>query len=459
MASLLSVLNIAESSLLAQQTGLGTTSNNVANATTPGYVRQSTILADQSNGGQPGGVTVAGLQRDFDRFSFARVSQEGGLLGAATSRSNALNDTQTILAPASSGIDTQISNFFAAAQALTSNPSDTSTRQAFLTSASTLATGISTAAGNLQQQSTNLLTQAQGAASDLNQNLQQIAKLNGQIQQAQASGGSPAELQDQRDQLVQKVATAIGASTVTDDQGHFTLLSSGVALVTDNVASTINVGTDTNGAMKITTQSPGGVPVDITSGVTQGTIGGLREARDVDLKSAQSGLDQFAYDLSTTVNQVHASGYGSDGVTGRNLFTQPTQVAGAAFNMALDPSMVGHPDRVAAAATQAELPGGNTNALALAALSSAPLGVGTNDPTQRFDAVVAQVGASASQATSDVSLRTATKAQATTLEQSNEGVNTDEEMVALSQYQAAFQASQKVMSVTNQLLGELMQEL
>ena len=55
MASLFNVLNIANSSLIAQTAGLNVTSNNVANATTPGYVKQTAVLSDQVLGSQLGG--------------------------------------------------------------------------------------------------------------------------------------------------------------------------------------------------------------------------------------------------------------------------------------------------------------------------------------------------------------------------------------------------------------------
>ena len=344
---------------------------------------------------------------------------------------------------------------------MSANPTDTSTRQAFLTSAGTLAQSISSTAASIQQQSADMLTQASGVAVTINQNLSQIAKLDDQIKQATALGdASASDLRDQRDQLVQSVATAMGASSVEDDQGNFTLLSSGVALVSGNVASQVGVTTDKSGALEFTVQnSSNGPQMDITSNVTSGTLGGIREARDTDLKSAEQGLDQFAYDLSNSVNQTHAQGYGLDATTGNDLFKAPTQVSGAATAMTLSTTMIGHPEKVAAAGSLLELPGGNTNAIALAGIATQNLGNTTTDPTQTFDLIVSNLGSAVSSSNSEVSLRTATSAQATSLEQSSEGVNTDEEMVALSQYQTAFQASQKVLSVTNTLLGELMQEL
>src|SRR4029077_10647583 len=109
--------------------------------------------------------------------------------------------------------------------------------------------------------------------------------------------------------------------------------------------------------MKFVVNRPGGAAVDVTQGVTDGTLGGLREARDVDVAKTAGQLDQLAYSVANAVNSVHSKGYGLDGSTGRPLFAPPASGAGAAATMGVDPSVAGQPDRVAAAATAADIPG------------------------------------------------------------------------------------------------------
>jgi flagellar hook-associated protein 1 FlgK len=205
--------------------------------------------------------------------------------------------------------------------------------------------------------------------------------------------------------------------------------------------------------MKFTVGSDPGV--DVTANVDSGSLGGIREARDVDLAKASSDLDAYAYDVASAINQVHSAGVGSDGTGGRNLFVQPTQVAGAAYKMALDPSMVDQPGRLAAAGSAAELPGGNSGALALAKLADAP-SFGGATLAGRFAAMASDVGARSASAQSESDFRSQTLATAENFAANASGVSIDEEMTNLTQYQRAFQASSQVLKTVDSLFDSLM---
>jgi flagellar hook-associated protein 1 FlgK len=352
--SLFGMLGIAESGLSAQSAALDATGQNVANVNTPGYSRvtanlETTDTLDTFSGG----VTVAGVSRSFDSLTFASLLTQQGLGSAADARSSALAQTETTIAPSTGTIGDNIDSFFASVQTLETSPSDPSARVGVLSAAGQLATSVAEAAGELTQQRSSLLTEAQGVASTLNQSLAEIASLNSQIASVRGSGAEPTDLEDQRDELASTVSQAIGGQVVTDSNGDWTLLSSGTALVTNGSAATVAVGLDGNNNLQVTSSLGGASPIDITHDVTSGTLGGIREARDTDIVSASSQLDQLAFNLSNSVNAVQSAGYGLDGVAGRNLFTAPATVKGAAAAMALDPTVANDPDAVAASTTAA----------------------------------------------------------------------------------------------------------
>jgi flagellar hook-associated protein 1 FlgK len=195
---------------------------------------------------------------------------------------------------------------------------------------------------------------------------------------------------------------------------------------------------------------------DISSAVNTGTLGGLRETRDTDIPNYQSQLDQFSYNLATKVNSAFSSGYGLDGVTGRNLFVQPASASGAAYAFAVDPSVANDPDAVAASSTAAGLPGGNDSAVALAALASQPLGSATS-PATGFASIAASVGNDVSSAQSEATLRDDTVTQAQDLNQSASGVSIDQEETNLTAFQRAYEASTQVLQTASTLLQDLMQ--
>jgi flagellar hook-associated protein 1 len=344
--------------------------------------------------------------------------------------------------------------FFSSLQALTASPSDPSVRSTVLANATQLAQSFSTTANGLSQMQSSMLSQAQGDATELNQDLSQIASLNSQIAQAQATGDNAPDLRDQRDTLVTSVANSIGAKVVADPSGSDTLFAAGTVLVSGSNASSVDVGLDASGAMQFTVSNPGGTPNDITSGVTAGTLGGLNAA-NVDLTQTATQLDQLAYNFSNAVNAVQSSGYGLDGVSGRPLFVTPTTVAGAAANMAVDPSVAGQPDNIGAAASAQDVPGGNDVAVELAQLATQPLN-GGGTPSAQFATIASQLGNAASAANTDAATRADMVTQAENLNSSASGVSLNEEMVNLTQFQQAFQASTRVLQTVQTLLSDFM---
>lgn len=457
MGSLFGLLGTMGSALQAQQAAMDVTGNNVSNANTPGYVRQTAVLqAVPASANSDGGVTVASIQRAFNAFTYGQVLTQTGLQGSADARNSALSAAQATIAPSGGGsVGDSINAFFSAAQTLSASPSDLSARSAVLQQATQVAQAFSTTANGLQQQQGAIVTQAQGLATKLNQTLSQIATLNGQIAQATAAGQSPADLQDQRDQLVTTVAQGMGASVVTDSTGAVTLFAGNTVLVSGSNASTVSVGVDANNAMQINVQRPGGSTVDITKNVNDGTLGGLREARDTDIAQSLQSLDQLAYNFANAVNAVQSAGYGLDGQTGRNMFTVPTQVQGAAAAMAVDPSVQGQPNNVAAASNPNDVPGGNDTAVALAQIAGQTLG-SSGTATSAFAAITAQIGNAASAAGTDAATRADTVTQAQNLNSSASGVSLEEESVNLTKFQQAFEAASRVLQAADSMLNDFM---
>ncbi len=451
MGGLSALLGTIQDGLSAQQAGLDVTGQNITNVSTPGYVDRSAVLEEQAGGG----VNVTEIQRAFNSFTYSQVLVANGQNSASQALSSSLSEAQAVVAPQGGGaISDSMNAFFSSLQALTASPSDPSVRSTVLANATQLAQSFSTTANGLSQMQSSMLSQAQGDATELNQDLSQIASLNSQIAQAQATGDNAPDLRDQRDTLVTSVANSIGAKVVADPSGSDTLFAAGTVLVSGSNASSVDVGLDASGAMQFTVSNPGGTPNDITSGVTAGTLGGLNAA-NVDLTQTATQLDQLAYNFSNAVNAVQSSGYGLDGVSGRPLFVTPTTVAGAAANMAVDPSVAGQPDNIGAAASAQDVPGGNDVAVELAQLATQPLN-GGGTPSAQFATIASQLGNAASAANTDAATRADMVTQAENLNSSASGVSLNEEMVNLTQFQQAFQASTRVLQTVQTLLSDFM---
>jgi flagellar hook-associated protein 1 FlgK len=462
--SLLRVMNLAQGGMAAQAGALAATGENITNATTPGYVRRMARLETLALGrGVAGGVHLAGIDRAFDRAAYARVVSEQGLYGYAQARHQSLVAAETALVPApGQTIGDEVNGLFASFHGLSLDPADPTARRAVLAEAEDVARAFRSASDALSSQRSDLYESAQQSAGDLSQLLGQIAQLNQKIVENPNDDSGRAELMDQRDELVRQASEELGTDVVAAEDGSVTLLSSGIALVEGSRAAQVSVGLDTGGNLRFTA-TRGGTPADITSRVESGVLGGLRQARDIDLVGVQGQLDDFAYELASAINAVHSAGVGLDGASGRPLFTGPggaplAPPPGTAWSLAVNPAVVADPRALAAASTAAGLPGEGDVALDLAALADAPLASGTT-PSASWGALTGGLGSLIDGAGSELTLRESTVAHATTLRESASGVSLDEEMVNLSRYQRAYEASLRVLRTADEMLAELVNML
>ena len=122
---------------------------------------------------------------------------------------------------------------------------------------------------------------------------------------------------------------------------------------------------------------------------------------------------------------------------------------GAAADMSVSLS---NPDKVAASSTAAGVPGNNVNALALIDVQTANQSTLGGVSVDTYHAVtVGNVGSDASLAKLQSDAKQAEKDQVTSLRESVSGVNLDEELTKLLEFQRAFQASARLITTGDQL--------
>ncbi len=458
MSSLFNVLGIARDALMVQQAGIDVTGQNIANATTPGYVRRDAVVETRGITAANGGAVFTGTSRQLDTFAFGRLVDEEGRKGEANARADALATIESLIGPAASNLGTRIDDLFSSFQTLAATPSDISARRAVLSKAQSLVEAFGALSGGLSNAQAELAKQAAARAEAVNASLAEMASLNGRISQAQALGQDANDLRDRRDVLVRQLGQTVGARAIEDDKGEVTVFAAGIALVTGTQASSLDVSVSSTGSLAVRATRPGGSVVDVTAGVTEGELGGLVRAREQDAPAAISAVDDLAFEIANAVNAVHASGFGLDAVSGRNLFEVPASATGAAYALRVSADVAGQPERLAAAASGADVPGGSDTAIALAALATGSLPSGAS-PSDGWAKITSDLGTRLASAKSESALRTDTVSQAETLHASASGVSLDEENVKLTQYQRAFEASTRVLQTVDQLLDGLMKSL
>jgi flagellar hook-associated protein 1 len=334
------VFGISISALQAYQTALAVTSNNIANANTPGYAKETvdlTAAVPQTDGSAPigAGVQVASISRAFSQLAENQLNSSQSTLGQLNSMQNYTGQIDNIVGTSAGGLSTALQNYYNAWSTVANDPTSTAARQALLSQAQSVASAFS---------STN--TQLQGLNSSINQGIQadvtqinsigsSIAALNQQIVTATANAGGqpPNDLIDQRDQLVSNLSQLVGVSTTTDSTGAVNVfIGNGQPLVlSDKATALTTVGNQFN-ASQLEVASTANPNVSISSQISSGDLGGLLASRTQAVDPAINQLGQIAIGLNQSANAQQNAGLDLTGNLGANMFSVAGPQAAASSN-------------------------------------------------------------------------------------------------------------------------------
>ena len=438
------------------------TGQNIANASTPGYVRREAILQTKAIGAQTyGTVDVQGLRRASDTFTSRRLYESLGLGSAAKEHEKQLSQVESLFNDfQGSGLADSIDQLFGSFSSLAANPSDPSSRIGVLDRAASFASRANDTANALATQEGELLQQARETVAAVNERAQDLARVEGQISIARASGGDAADLLEEREALLRSLGDMVDIRVVENGDGGIVVQGSGSTLVEGSRANSMSIDLDADGKLRLWGSTAGGGGTEITRYLSGGKLAGIKETRDVDIFTVKSKLDDLVHGIADAVNTQHAAGYGLDGATGREIFDLSPTPSGAARAIRVSADVLDKPDTIAAAGTATSLPGGSDNAIALLRLGGKPIMNGnTQTPGVAYGALIADVGLRGRRAIETAEHRDSVHAQIENLVQQQSGVSLDEEMIQLSKYQRAYQAASKVLTTVDQLLAELMQAI
>jgi len=459
MGTINSAFNIMSQALDADQAALNVTANNVANANTPGYTEErpdwqqnQPVNIDGMQIGQ--GVTETGATSQRDRVLNERLDQQQQLASASSTRLSALNAMQTLFTPDSGSsssssagdIGSDITSFFDSFSSLEANPTNNALRQNVLSTASTLAGDISNAAASLNAQSSALDQEAAGVAGQVNSLTSALAQLNLEIQ-ATSPNGDAGVLEDQRQQDLSQLSQLIGINQITtENNGLSVTTTSGQLLVSEGQSFQITTGT-VNGVTNFFV-SGSNITSQLASG--GGQLGGYLTARDQDIPSALSSLDQLAYSVSTQVNTLNNAGTDLAGDNGNagDIFLEPTQVAGSALAMSV---VMTDPNHIAAASLGAGS-GDNTNAVAISNLASQTI-VNGQTPSNYFSNFVTTLGSTVEQVQTENTAQNASITQLQTQNDALSSVNLNDEASSMTVFERSYQAAAQVFTMLNTIMA------
>ena len=322
------LLNTSISGLLAFQRALDTTSHNIANANTVGYSRQLTEFqtrqAQQSSNGWVGnGVDVSTIKRAYDDFLSGQARTSSSSYQSFNTFATQAGRISNLLGDSSTGMTASLQKFINAVQSVADTPTSIPARQTLLSEANSLMQRLKGFDGSLRGLNDQVNSQIGTEATTISTLAGSIAKLNAEISNGYArSGQPPNDLLDQRDQLLDQLATHININVVK--QGDNTVnvfIGNGQPLVVGQTSSTLAATSDPYDATRKTMslQTPSG-SVDITSSLSGGSLGGMLDFRTQMLDPARNALGRLSVALTDVMNDQHHAGMDLNGALGGDFF-------------------------------------------------------------------------------------------------------------------------------------------
>ncbi|MHB0959129.1 MAG: flagellar hook-associated protein FlgK [Pirellulaceae bacterium] len=318
--TLLSTLQIAKNALSASQAGIQVAANNVANADTPGYIREKLVQTPgptQRTGRlvTGTGVLVEGVVRQVNRFLQERLWSAGSDLGNGVMQETVYLDLETVIGELSdSDLSTALTSFFNSLNDVLNQPEDFAVRNLAVVSGDSLATQVRYLDSRVSDLRAMANDQIVNAAQDVNTLVTEIARLNVQIIEMELGGSMVSEavgLRDKRDMALEGLAKIINIDVEEQKSGAVNVFVGGEYLVFDGTTQLVKVipQVDRGGAaaeLRLTRS-------DAQLRVSSGELGGLFTARDEILAGFLDELDTFARALIFEFNKIHASGQGLTG--------------------------------------------------------------------------------------------------------------------------------------------------
>lgn len=504
--SILSCMNIAQQALVINEAALSVVSNNIANVDTDGYSRQRVVMTPSVNYSAIGnsvenqvnsssGVDLLRVERYTDTYMQAYFRQQ-------TSDESYLNESSNIAADIEdtmneldgTGLEAAFSAFYEAAQTLSLYPADSSARQNYVEQAQTVALKFNNIASSFTDISTSLVgngsqtsldsSKISGAITDVNAKIEQLTKINSDIIRVGSSDLTPNSLLDQRDAIIDELSKLIPVSVTENTNGTINLSLNGIDLITGPVMNAkLGVETKAGSVPPVVVQlldADGNVKIqNISSSIDSGSVGAMLDMcgpsidKSLTVPGVLKELDDLAKGFAGIINDLQTKADTSGTpmamnngtktliASTENIFESNGGGAITAGNIQINSKVLNNPYLVATARVdpldyEDTAIGNNSNMIKVIESRTANSGSLANSSPEGYVAnMVSSFGLKVSTINNDLKSQTAVLTQVGTKLASATGVNLNEELMDITKYQTAYQASARVYSVCNDLLDTL----
>lgn len=318
--TLYSTLQLSKNALEAAQIGVQVTGNNIANANTPGYIRERLNLVPTPTQRYGGlllgtGVRVDSITQQTDRLLESRLRSAGSDVANSEIQENTYNQLETILGTAGDGdLSSGLTSFFNRIQDVLNQPDSASVRNLVILEGRKLTDQIKRIDSQARDLYADINSQLSTVADEVNSKLAQVANLNLRIQEAEGGNVSKSDavgLRDQRTIVLNELAKIVDIRTQEQPAGDVSVYSNGDYLIFEGTfrpVESTNVIRDglTTSLLRIKETE---APVASSSG----KLAGLLSSRDEIVSGFLTKLNDLAKTLAGEFNKVYSTGQGQVG--------------------------------------------------------------------------------------------------------------------------------------------------
>ena len=458
------LIELTRRSFEASSAAINTIGQNIANEQTEGYRRRRIELRAESiksNGVQIQtpmntslglGVSIQSIDSVRDQLLASSAWEARAGLGAADEEARLLSAIENILPVNVDGSLSDVLNrFWNAWSDLANNPEDIGVRQSLLARGNALANTLNRIAVDLDRLDQQVENDLDASVTEFNTKIQRIAELNVQIQAGRSSNTPDLAAEDERALLVTELSELAPVHVEVSELETYNITVYGITVVQGRDTEPLTL--DTTGPTPSLTFQSSGLSYSAPAG-DDGRIGAILRTANTSIADTRQQLDTLAAALVDRINTIHSTGYGLDGVTGRNFF-DPTGVTAGTLTLSADIAEArfiaasDNPDNTAI--------GDNDIATAIFDERTALQGTLNNQTFENYSiSIVSGIGSQLETASAQFEGHLAVVNYLDALERGASGVSINEELANLIQFQQSFAAAARVLNTAQSMFDSLL---
>ncbi|TVP10153.1 flagellar hook-associated protein FlgK [Shewanella sp. KCT] len=318
------LLNIARTGVLASQSQLAVTSNNITNANTQGYHRQ---VAEQSslesqrlgNSFYGAGTYITDVKRIYNEYAARELRIGQTALSQAQTTQTKMSELDQLFSQIGKAVPQSLNDLFAGLNSLADLPDDMGIRGSLLGNADQIAKALN----QMQSQLDGQIKQTNDQISAMTDRINEISTELGHInQELMKSQGADMQLLDKQDALIQELSEYAQVNVIPLESGAKSIMLGGAVMLVSGEVS-MQMGATTGdpypGELRITTTA-GNQTLVVDPSKMGGSLGALFQFRDETLIPAQLEMGQLALGIADSFNQAQSQGFDLNGEVGSDLF-------------------------------------------------------------------------------------------------------------------------------------------